>query len=93
MAEYSMGDAIRRMLEESNWKERYQLTKLRQDWEDLMGKTVARYTEELYIRDRKLFIRTSVGALKKELTMNKSLLVAKINQYFEEEILTDVVVQ
>jgi predicted nucleic acid-binding Zn ribbon protein len=80
------------MLEESNWKERYQVTKLKQDWEQLMGKTVARYTDEMYVQDKKLFIRTNVAALKKELSFSKHLLVAKINQYFEEEVIREVVI-
>lgn len=92
MAEYSMGEAIKRMLEESNWKERYQVTKLKQDWEQLMGRTVARYTDEMYVQDKKLFIRTNVAALKKELSFNKHLLIAKINQYFEEEVIREVII-
>ena len=92
MAEYSMGEAIKRMLEENNRKERYQVTKLKQDWEQLMGKTVARYTDEMYVQDKKLFIRTNVAALKKELSFSKHLLVAKINQYFEEEVIQEVII-
>jgi hypothetical protein len=57
-----------------------------------MGKTVARYTDEMYVQDKKLFIRTNVAALKKELSFSKHLLVAKINQYFEEEVIREVVI-
>ena len=54
MAEYSIQDALKKMLEQSNWKYQYQVTKLREDWETLMGKTVAKHTNDLQIREGKL---------------------------------------
>lgn len=92
MAQYSMREAIDRMLKESHWKSRYQATKLKEDWELLMGKTVARHTDELKIREGILYIYTTVGPLKNELSYNKPLLVAKINQHFGEEFIKDIVI-
>lgn len=92
MAEYSMKEAIDRMLKESNWKYRYQVTKLKQDWEVLMGKTVAKHTKDLIIKERKLYIYTDIAPLKHELNYNKQLLVEKINQYFEDTFINEIIV-
>jgi predicted nucleic acid-binding Zn ribbon protein len=93
MAQYSMADAITKMLEESNWKYRYQVTKLKEDWEALMGKTIAKHTKELFINNHVLYIHTDVAALKHELSFNKNLLVAKINQHFDEQFINEIVVK
>ena len=92
MAEYSMREAIMKMLEESHWKNRYQATRLQEDWELLMGKTVARHTDELKIRDGVLYIYTKVAPLKNELSYNKNLLIAKLNQHLGEKFIVDIVV-
>ncbi len=92
MAQYSMSEAINKMLQDSHWKYRYQVTKLKEDWELLMGKTVAKHTDDLKIRDAKLYIYTTIAPLKNELSFNKHLLVAKINQHFGEVFIKDIVV-
>jgi len=92
MAQYSMSEAIQKMLQDSHWKYRYQVTKLKEDWELLMGKTIARHTDNLKISDGKLYIYTNVAPLKNELSYNKMLLVAKINQHFGEDFIKDIVV-
>lgn len=93
MALYSMQEAIQKMLENSHWKYRYQVTKLKEDWESLMGKTVARHTKELKLIDGTLYIQTDVAALKHELSFNKALLVAKLNQHFDEVVIKEIVVR
>lgn len=85
MAQYSMQEAIERMLKESNWKYRYQATKLKQDWPELMGLTVAKHTKALAIHEGTLTITTEVAPLKHELQYNKQLLIRKINDYFNDE--------
>jgi predicted nucleic acid-binding Zn ribbon protein len=93
MPQYSMSEAIHRMLEESNWKYRYQVTKIKEDWEKLMGKTVAKHTRDLKIHEGVLYIYSDVAALRNELSYNKVLLLAKLNQHFGETFLKDIVVR
>ena len=90
MSQYSMSEAINKMLQDSHWKYRYQVTKLKEDWELLMGKTAAKHTLDLTIKDGKLFIHTNVAPLKNELSYNKHLLIAKINQHFGEVFIKDI---
>lgn len=91
MALYSMKDALNKMLEQSQWKERYLAEKIKLDWEKLMGKTVSRHTNDLIIKDRKLYIYTDVAPLKNELSYNKPLLIEKINQHLEENFIKEII--
>lgn len=92
MAQYSIQEALSKMLDQSNWKDAYQLVKLRQDWELLMGKTVAKHTKDLQIRDGKLFIYTPVAPLKHELNYNKAVLIERINTHLGEQIIKEIIV-
>lgn len=92
MAQYSISDAIQKMIDQSHWKYSYQVVKLREDWELLMGKTVAKHTNDLQIQNGKLFIYTTTAPLKNELNYNKTALVQRINDHFGEEFITDVIV-
>lgn len=93
MAEYSIGEAIKKMLQESHWKQRYLATKLKQDWEELMGTTVAKHTKGLDLQNGILTIFTDVAPLKHELSYNKNLLIAKLNQHLGETVVKEVVVR
>lgn len=93
MAEYSIGDAIKKMLNESHWKHRYLATKLKEDWEPLMGKTVARHTKSLELQNGVLIIFTDVAPLKHELSYNKNLLIAKLNQHLGENVVKEIILK
>jgi predicted nucleic acid-binding Zn ribbon protein len=86
-----MKDALNKMLEQSQWKERYLVEKIKLDWEKLMGKTVAKHTNDLIIKDHKLYIYTDVAPLKNELSYNKPLLIEKINQHLEENFIREII--
>jgi hypothetical protein len=62
-------------------------------WEQLMGKTIAKYTDKIQIIQRKLFIHTNIGPLKNELQYQKPQIIQRINEAFGEEIITEVVIQ
>ena len=91
MAEYSIKEAVNKMLEQSQWKDRYMAQKIKQDWEMLMGKTISKHTNDLMIKDKKLYIYTDTAPLKNELSYNKPLLIAKINQHLEENYIRDII--
>ncbi|MEN9339269.1 MAG: hypothetical protein RIQ62_581 [Bacteroidota bacterium] len=92
MAQYSMKEAIDKMLQESNWKQRYQAIRLQQDWELLVGKTAAKHTQQVQIRENTLLVFTNVAALKHELTFSKELLMQKINEHLGERFIHDIVI-
>jgi len=92
MALYSIQDALKDMLEKSHWRYAYQLVKLKQDWELLMGKTVAKHTKDLQIREGKLYIYTQVAPLKNELNYNKAVLIERINEHLGETLIRDIMV-
>lgn len=93
MGEYSIGDAIEKFLEQSRIKGSIQALQIGDVWEDIMGKTIARYTEEIKIINDTLFITTHVGPLKQELIFQKEKIKLRVNEALGSNEILEVVIQ
>ncbi len=62
-------------------------------WEELMGKTIARYTDSIQIINQTLFINTSVALLKNELLFQKENIIKRVNEALGEKVISDVVIR
>jgi len=71
MGQYKIGDAIKQFLNGSRIKGGIQALQIEEVWEKVMGKTIARYTDNLKVINRTLFITTHVAPLKQELGFQK----------------------
>jgi hypothetical protein len=93
MGQYKMGDAIRQFLAQSRIKGDIQALQVEDVWEKIMGKTIARYTSELKVINRTLFITTTVAPLKQELLYQKEKIKLRVNEALGERVIDDVVIQ
>jgi len=93
MAQYSIGDAIRQFLQGSRLKGEIQALQINNVWEQVMGKTVAKYTENLKVINRTLFVTTSVAPLKQELSYQKEKIKLRVNEALGEKMIDEVVIQ
>ena len=62
MAQVQIGEALRDFLNKSKLKSGLRSVQIESIWEEVMGKTIARYTDKLQIINNTLFVYTSVGA-------------------------------
>jgi predicted nucleic acid-binding Zn ribbon protein len=93
MGQYKMGDAIRQFLNQSRIKGDIQALQIEELWEKLMGKTIARYTENLKIINRTLFITTTVAPLKHELLYQKEKIKQRVNEALGEKLIDEVIIK
>jgi hypothetical protein len=93
MAQYSMGDAIKKFLDESRIKGGIQSLEIEDAWEKIMGKTVARYTDKLRIVNDTLFITTQVAPLRQELNFQKEKIIQRVNEALGQRVIGKVIVQ
>ena len=59
-------------------------------WEEVAGKTVAKYTTEKYIQNQTLFVKISNPALRQDLSMMRSQLVRRLNEKVESMVISDI---
>ncbi|HEY0898755.1 MAG TPA: DciA family protein [Sphingobacteriaceae bacterium] len=56
-----------------------------------MGKAIANRTKEMFIRDRKLFIRIESSVIKNEMVMIRSQILDRMNERAGSKILDEIV--
>jgi hypothetical protein len=92
MGEFSMGDAMRQFLNQSRLKGSMQALQIEDVWEQIMGKTIARYTEKIKIHGSTLYITTTVAPLKQELLYQKEKIISRVNEALGERVIKEVVI-
>jgi len=60
-------------------------------WETTLGKSVSRYTEKLYIRNKTLYVSLSSSVLRNELSLCRSDLIAKLNKEAGMDVINQIV--
>lgn len=93
MGEYSMGDALKVFLQKSRLRGDIRSLQITDVWEQLMGKTIARYTDKIQIVNHTLFITTTVAPLKNELLYQKEKIIQRVNEALGEKLINEVVIQ
>ncbi len=93
MAELSIGEALQQFLNKSRLKSGVQAVQIEEVWENIMGKTVAKYTDKLQITGSTLFVTTTVAPLKNELLYQKENIIKRVNEALGENVIKEVVVK
>ncbi len=91
--EISIGKAIQEFLKKSRLKGGIQALQIEEIWEELMGKTIAKYTDKIQIINNTLFISTTVAPLRNELLYQKEMVMKRVNEALGEKIIKEVVIR
>ncbi|SEW50808.1 DUF721 domain-containing protein [Chitinophaga arvensicola] len=89
----SIGDALREFMNKSRMKPRLMEVRIQDNWEQLMGKTIARYTQSIQLIDNKLIVTTTVAPLKQELTYSKDKIIKLVNEMLGESVVREVMIR
>ncbi|RYY54852.1 MAG: DUF721 domain-containing protein [Chitinophagaceae bacterium] len=92
MGEYSIGEAMRLFLNKSRLKGDIQALQIEDVWEQVMGKTVARYTEKLQLYGDRLIVTTNVAPLRQELAYQKEKIIQRVNEALGNLVVREVVI-
>lgn len=79
------------MLQVYKLKRRFDETGVIASWPQLVGKSVANRTKELFIHDKKLFLRIESSVIKNELVMMRYQIINKINEDAKTILIEDIV--
>lgn len=87
----SLKEAIEQMMQVYKIKRRYDETGVIAHWPQLVGKSVANRTKELFIRDKKLFLRIESSVIKNELLLMRSQIISKINEEADGVLVEEII--
>ena len=89
----SIAEAIRAYLKDSKLEKPLKERKLVHSWESLLGKSVARSTQKIYLKDGILFVHLNSSVVKNELYMLQDEILKKLNDAAGEELVREIVLR
>lgn len=84
----TVGDVIYQYLREQGLETPLNEYRLIKAWNEVMGKTVSRYTTGLSIRNQVLYVRLSSASLRNEIMMRHTELVRQLNNHVGAQVIS-----
>jgi len=66
-------------------------TRLMDSWTKVLGSSVSRFTDNLYIRKRALYVRLTSSVLKSELMMVREQMIDKLNRQAGRNVIDNII--
>ena len=87
-------EAIDLFLEEnSTLTDKLAETRLVNSWSKILGSLTERYTTNLYVRNKILYVSLSSAVLKSELMMCREKLISRLNEEAGKDVIVNIVFQ
>lgn len=87
----TLKQAIDKLLNHYKLRGKFDETGIVAMWPEIMGAAVANRTKQIYIHQKKLFVRIESSVVKNELLIVKSAIVDKLNEKSGSQVITDIV--
>ena len=89
--EQTLKQAIELLLHTYHLKDKLSEVDIVNSWETLVGKAVANRTSEVFVRNKKLYIRLTSASLRNDLAMAKSSILELVNERAGQVLVEEVI--
>ena len=86
----ALGDIVDRLMKAYHLDEKLLELDVLGKWEEMMGKAVSQRTKSIYIKDKVLILTIDSSVMREELKFGKNIIIQRINQYANKEVVIDV---
>jgi predicted nucleic acid-binding Zn ribbon protein len=86
-----LGEVLREYLREMKMERKLKEVDVVQSWENLLGKTIAHYTRNIWLSKKILYVEISSSVVKNELVMMREEIRQRLNQQAGEEMVEKIV--
>ncbi len=83
--------AFNELLKAYRLEDKFKEKQLVSSWGEIVGKTIADRTSSVFVKDKKLFVKLSSGPIKKELMLNRSKVLALIEEKVGKGIVEELI--
>ena len=83
-------DLVRQILRANGLETPLLQRRLLQAWDDVAGPAVAQYTEEKHIKNQTLWVKILSPAVRADLQMRRTTLVAQLNNSVGAQVIADI---
>ena len=87
----SLSDVIKEYIKQNRIDSRLKEVDVVAGWERLLGKTIAKYTRNIYIRNGILYVELSSPVVKNELFMMREEIRRRINEDADAEVVKQII--
>ena len=88
--EKPLSELILKMMDSYQLSDKLIQTRVRNEWETIMGKTIARNTGKISIYQRTLFLEILSAPLKNDLYYHEKIVVEKVNQFAGNSVIDKI---
>jgi predicted nucleic acid-binding Zn ribbon protein len=86
-------DILEELLKTSGLDKKLKERELVRQWDEVVGQTISRSTESIYIQDRKLIVKVRSSIIRNELSMIRDGLKSELNRRGGGEIIDEVIIR
>ncbi len=83
--------AIQSLLKSYQIDRKYNYANIINNWEKLMGKTVASRTGKLFIKEQKLFVEIQSASLKSDMYYSRKEIIEIVNEFVGQKVIKEVI--
>ncbi len=87
----TLKEAIEAWIAQYKYRDKFYEGKIINLWDSIVGVMISRETEQLYIKNKVLFVKLKSPALKFELEYAKTKLIKSLNKKADHEVITDII--
>ncbi|PST84203.1 DUF721 domain-containing protein [Pedobacter yulinensis] len=87
----SLKDAIGKMLDTYRLRQKFDETSIVSLWPEIVGIAVGNRTKQIYIHNRRLFVRIESSVIKNELVLVRQGILQKINERVGNSVVDEIV--
>lgn len=89
----SIKEVLREYIDHMHIRGKLKESRLKDQWEEMLGKNAASLTRKLEIKNKVLYVTLDSSVLRNELLMMREKLISRINEMAGEEIVVKVVLK
>ncbi len=90
---HRIDELIAQVLHETKLDIKLKEYELIKSWETVIGKNIAQATTDIYIRNRKLYVKIASSVIRNELIIIRQGLIKALNAKVEMNVIDDIVIR
>ncbi len=87
----TLGEVLRELLQSGHLRTGIEEARAVEEWNKVADEMTKRFTEKVFMKNRKLYVKISSPMLKSNLSMQRKILTEKINESVGAPVIDDIV--
>ena len=89
--ENSLKEVLQQLFDAYGWTEKMDGVRIINSWEKIVGGIFAKHTTNLYVKNKKLYVKLDSSVLRSDLYMERSEIVKKLNKEIGKTAIDEII--